>query len=403
MALVYKTILSLVPLLAVSFSVLKGFGVHNQLEPLLLNFLEPLGEQGVEITANILAFVDNIKVGVLGAVGLGVLLYTVVSLIQQIESAFNSTWQVRRSRSLVERFSHYLSVLLVGPVLVFSAIGMSATVQAHPMFQSLLETETGRLLYDTFTVFLPFLLITVALTFIYLFVPNTRVKPTAALFGAVIAALLFKGASALFTMFIVGSTNYTAIYSAFATLIILILWLYVTWLIVLLGSSIAFYFQYAGKLAYLRRDLQLTPHDYEALALQLMVAVARRFHAGEAALSRRELADRLHIPDDLVEKLVTLLECGGFLVITDTEHEGCMPGGPPEEIAVTAILTHVRHATCRGSGKPTLSVTARVDELLRGAETAANRYIDGLSLKQLAHPEETAGRTDRAGAGGEMP
>ncbi len=93
MSLVYTTLLSLVPLLAVSFSMLKGFGVHNQIEPFMLNLLAPLGDKGHEITAKIIDFVDNVNVGVLGSVGLGVLLYTTVSLIYKIEKVFNFTWE----------------------------------------------------------------------------------------------------------------------------------------------------------------------------------------------------------------------------------------------------------------------------------------------------------------------
>lgn len=106
MSLVYTTILALVPLLAVTFSVLKGFGVHNQLEPLLLKVLAPLGEGGVEITTQIIGFVDNMRVGVLGSVGLALLIYTVISLVQKIEQVFNFTWRVSTQRSFSQRFSN---------------------------------------------------------------------------------------------------------------------------------------------------------------------------------------------------------------------------------------------------------------------------------------------------------
>jgi len=106
MSLVYTTLLSLVPLLAVSFSVLKGFGVHNQIEPALLNLLAPLGDKGLEITDKIIEFVDNIKVGVMGAVGLGLLFYTVVALMQKIESAFNYTWHVQKKPPLLATLQH---------------------------------------------------------------------------------------------------------------------------------------------------------------------------------------------------------------------------------------------------------------------------------------------------------
>ncbi|HLE93238.1 MAG TPA: YhjD/YihY/BrkB family envelope integrity protein, partial [Sulfuricaulis sp.] len=115
MSLVYTTLLSLVPLIALSFSVLKGFGVHNQVRPVLLAFLEPLGEKGIQITDQVIGFVNNIKVGVLGALGLGLLIYTVVTLLQKIELAFNFVWRIKRARPLAQRFSQYLSVLMIGP------------------------------------------------------------------------------------------------------------------------------------------------------------------------------------------------------------------------------------------------------------------------------------------------
>ena len=98
MSLVYTSLLALVPLLAVSFSVLKAFGVHNQLEQILFNVLSPLGDKGHELTALIIEFVDNVKVGVLGSLGLGLLFYTVISMVQKVERAFNYTWRVSHPR-----------------------------------------------------------------------------------------------------------------------------------------------------------------------------------------------------------------------------------------------------------------------------------------------------------------
>ena len=105
MSLVYTTLLSLVPLIAVSFSVLKGFGVHNQVEPMLSSVLAPLGDKGAEITSKIIEFVENTKAGVLGSLGLVLLFYTVVSLIQKIERSFNFTWRISKPRPFAQRFS----------------------------------------------------------------------------------------------------------------------------------------------------------------------------------------------------------------------------------------------------------------------------------------------------------
>ena len=137
MSLVYTTLLSMVPLLAVSISVLKGFGVHDQLQPTLVRLLAPLGEQSVEISARLVGFVENMEIGVLGALGLGMLIYTAISLIQKIESAFNHTWRLQASRNLMQRFSDYLSVIMVGPVLVFSAVGITASLSSNHIVEAL--------------------------------------------------------------------------------------------------------------------------------------------------------------------------------------------------------------------------------------------------------------------------
>ena len=113
--LVYTTLLSFVPFLAVTFSVLKAFDVHHSIEPVLAQALEPLGQKGEEITAQVIEFVSHIKVGVLGVVGIAGLLYTTYSLIDKIETTLNAIWRVQRGRSLTRKFTDYLSVVLVGP------------------------------------------------------------------------------------------------------------------------------------------------------------------------------------------------------------------------------------------------------------------------------------------------
>ncbi|NJD56395.1 MAG: hypothetical protein FIA94_08335 [Nitrospirae bacterium] len=130
MSLVYTTLLSIVPLLAVSFSVLKAFGVHARFLIFLYYFLEPLGQSGVDISMKIIEFVENVKISVLGSIGLSTLIYTVLSMIQKIEGSLNYIWDIKGTRGFSQRFSNYMSVLLIGPVLVFSAIGITATLMS---------------------------------------------------------------------------------------------------------------------------------------------------------------------------------------------------------------------------------------------------------------------------------
>ena len=192
MSLVYTTLLSLVPLLAVSFSLLKAFGVHNQVEPLLRSFLEPLGDKGVEFSQRIMGFVENVQVGVLGTLGMVLLLYTVVSLVQKIEEAFNFIWTIQRPRRLVRRFSDYLSVILVGPVLVFAALGLTAAVMGSSAIQGVFSVEPVAWLVGFIGRLLPYIFVCAAFTFVYIFLPNTRVKFSAALGGGVVAVCCGK-------------------------------------------------------------------------------------------------------------------------------------------------------------------------------------------------------------------
>ncbi|MDH3802623.1 MAG: YihY family inner membrane protein, partial [Deltaproteobacteria bacterium] len=192
MSLVYTTLLAMVPLLAVSFSVLKGFGVHNQIEPLLLNFLRPLGERGVEVTSRIIGFVDSVKAGILGSIGFALLIYTVISLIQKIERACNDTWHVNRSRPLSQKFSDYLSVILIGPVLVFSALGITASVMSTAVVQKMVAIKVFGSLMELATKLVPYLLVIAAFTFVYIFVPNTRVRFRSALTGGLVAGVLWE-------------------------------------------------------------------------------------------------------------------------------------------------------------------------------------------------------------------
>ena len=183
MALAFKTLLSLAPLLAVVFSLLKAFGVHNRMEPALAEALAPLGEKGQEITAHLIGFVNKMSAGALGSVGLVTLFITVLSLMGTIEEAFNHIWRVRAPRKLARRFSDYLSAVLVGPVLIFAAVTITATLQSHAIVQSLLSLQPLGFVILSLLRLVPYLTLWAAFSFVYLFIPNTRVRLKSALVG----------------------------------------------------------------------------------------------------------------------------------------------------------------------------------------------------------------------------
>ena len=192
MALAFKTLLSLAPLLAVLFSILKAFGVHNRMEPAMAEALAPLGDKGREITAYLIGFVDKMSAGALGAVGLVTLFLTVLSLMHSIEEAFNRIWRVRASRTVARKFSDYLSAILVGPVLVFAAVTITATLQSSNVVRALLSSDALGKGILTLLRLVPYLTLWGAFTFVYVFIPNTRVRIRSAVVGGLIAAILWQ-------------------------------------------------------------------------------------------------------------------------------------------------------------------------------------------------------------------
>ncbi len=345
MSLVYTTLLSIVPLLALSFSVLKALGVHQRMEPFLYQFFQPMGPQGVEVAERILGFVDNMKVGVLGSVGLALLVYTVISLVQKIERSFNMIWRVPEMRSMAQRFSNYLSVIMVGPpLLMVSAIGgVTATIFSSEIAQNLIAIEPFGSLIVLASRFTPFFLVVGAFTFVYIFIPNTRVKLRYAFIAGLVAGVSWQAGGMLFASFVAGSAKYAAIYSGFAVGIILLIWTYLNWMILLLGASLAFYLQNPGGAVAKRRNVQLAPELQERVGLALMWMVAKPFSRGEPAPQQESLEQQLRIPGEVTRKISDKLIRAGLLNLAGgRDGDQLVPGRTLDLITVGSVLRAVR-------------------------------------------------------------
>ena len=380
--LVFTTLLSLVPFLAVMFSVLKAFGVHHQIEPLLTQALDPLGPKSIEVTAKIIDFVENLKIGVLGMVGIAGLIYTTYSLVDKIEQAFNAIWMVRQGRPLGRKFTDYLSVVLVGPVLVFTAFGALASLQSHTVVQSLKDMEP----FGTFLVYsaeiVPFVMLCAVFTFFYKFLPYTQVHTTSALIGGVSASILWGVAGEIFAKFVTASAKYSAIYSSFAVLVLFLLWLYAGWLIILIGAQFSFFHQHPT--AYLSRQLwqQGTPAFRERITMNVLLALACRHLQGERPVSPSELAVKLNLPDALmVEELERLIDAG--MVGLMKEPEGVSLIKPPELISIKEILDIVWDGSPTKSSLP-IHPDDPLEVLLQRRDEAVTQTLVGHTLRSLA-------------------
>jgi membrane protein len=393
MALVYSTLLSLVPLLAVSFSVLKAFGAHQLVRPTLAEALEPLGPRGVEITNRVVRFVDNIQVGVLGVVGVVGLLYTALLLLDKIEDGLNHIWQARRGRSLIRKFSDYLSLLLVGPVLIFTALGMMAAMQSHWLVQRLFGVSALQAVATfLFGQVAPFVFLSVAFAFLYTVVPNTRVRPASALVGGAVAAILWHLAGLAFTAFIAGSTRYTAIYSSFAVLVIFLIWLYVAWLIVFVGAQVAYFYQYPSSYLAARQRYGLPFR--ERLALAALVEVTRRALARQPPARLEEIAVTIDAPVKSLEHVIDDLVARGVL-LRAAEPEGLALARGPDEVTAADILAIV--ADPEDAPAEDVRLPAAVAAVLGARDRAVRESLGRVTLRTLAgEPPREAGVTSLA-------
>ena len=381
MALAFKTLLSLAPLLAVIFSILKGFGVHNRMEPALAEALAPLGEKGKEVTGYLIGFVDKMSAGALGSIGLVTLFITVLSLMGTIEQAFNRIWHVKSSRKLTRRFSDYLSVILVGPVLVVAALTITATLQSNAFVQKMISLEPFGTVILTFLKFVPYFTLWGAFTFLYFLVPNTRVKLTSALVGGLVAAVLWQTVGWGFTVFVASSTRYYVIYSSFAILLLFLLWLHVGWVIVLLGAQVAYAHQHFRFYEGERELLVNNPAGREKLALHMMFLIGRNFFHGLDPLSVTALANQLYLPAGLVRDFMETFR-QSRLVLPVADEETFVLARDPERISIKEILDCVRNS---GVKKPSVrnDDEVAIEQLLQKVDDSVARTLEGKSLQTL--------------------
>ncbi|MEX5215881.1 MAG: YihY family inner membrane protein [Nitrospiraceae bacterium] len=379
--LVYTTLLSLVPFLAVTVSVLKAFGVHQQIEPLLSQALEPLGPSGQEITSRVVGFVSNLKVGVLGIVGVAGLFYTTYSLIDKIEQTFNAIWNVRHGRSLTRKFADYLSVVLVGPVLIVTAFGLLASIQNHALVQRILDLQPLGFIFVWIAEYLPFLILWSVFTFFYKFIPHTEVRVWSACVGGATAALLWGVAGEGFAAFVADSSKYSVIYSSFAIMILFLLWLYVGWLIILIGAQVAYFHQHphAYELHFLWR--QGTHAFRERTALRLLASMATRTIGGKPPATLDDLAADAGVPLSIIDDLIDELRSSG-LVERLEDSKALVLLRPPELIGIQTVLDILREKSA-GMSKVSTSGDA-IDDVIRCRDDAAARALSGLTLRNLA-------------------
>lgn len=383
MSLVYTTVIAVVPLLALSFSVLKGFGLHNEVEPMLLDALEDLGDKRFDIISNVMSFIDNIKVGVLGAVGFALLIYSVISMMHKIEHSFNYTWQIKRDRNMSQRFRDYLSVIFVGPLMIFLSAAITTSANTGVVINYIEALPAGSSLVALVGDVIPYLIMSTGFAFIYMFLPNTQVKLLPAFVGGLVTAIIWKIMGWGVATFIANSASSIAIYSAFASVIILMVWMYVGWLVLLVGASVSFYFQNPQYILIRRDSMHLNGENSESLALSVLYLIGYNYQKKMPAWDVDSLGRRLRVAPHLVDDMLEFLEVQNYIIRAGENGSDIYPALPVEQIMIGKLLRKVRELSLDGQREREIRGEPPVALLLDDMRAMIDERFGDKSLKDI--------------------
>jgi membrane protein len=384
-ALVYATLLSIVPLLAVMFSLLKGFGYHNKLEPFLSRILKPLGDQAVQtIVPTIVNFVGNADIAALGAFGFLFFLLSSISIVNTMERAFNDLWRVQKNRNFYRRIGDYLSVLVIGPVLTLAVITVTASLQNYKLIRALNEIPIVEILVNRAA---PIFTSWIVFCFLYLFIPNTKVRFFSALYGAVIAGSLWELMNAVFTKFIVISYQSgvkAALYASFAVFPLFLVWLFFSWTVVLLGSEISYVHQNLDKVSWEEQTESVSWRMAERIALKIMLVVSQKFCKDEKAPSLSDLSEYLQVPEYAVKNVLTMLLNLNLVNVVGRGEERYAPAKCLEGLNLREIMVRLRNLGISDQRDSTDdAISSLVDEIQSRYDMALNQAFDDASLRDL--------------------
>jgi membrane protein len=348
-ALSFATILSIVPFLALAFAVLKGLGVHNILEPFIL---ERLTAGSQEVADRIITYINNTKMGSVGAIGLVALIITVISLLGNVEEAFNAIWGVKETRSFGRKFSDYVSVVVSAPILFLAATSISTTLQSQSLVSWLTKTRyIGDFVLSLFQL-VPYLSICAALIFLYIFIPNTKVRIGSALLGGILAGVIWQMAQWGYIHFQVGVSKYNAIYGTLSALPVFMVWMYTSWIIILFGVEIVCAHQ--NRSTYLNEShcTSLNYAEREIISLVLIVASARSYYRDEAPWTCDRYVAETGLPAKVVKELLAQLVEQKYLAATGGDDPAYIPVRAPEHMYISEIMEDLKNygESCELSG-----------------------------------------------------
>jgi membrane protein len=384
-SLAYATILGFIPLFALLFAILQAIGLPRLLATYTLERLAP-GSR--DFATQILQYIETTKVTSLGVFGVVALLLDLVIVMTNVEKAFNKTWQVSRTRTWSRKVSDYLSIFLIFPILMAVALTFSTSLWGLQHVISILSDIMPAIFFTATRWLVSLGILWFAFIFIYLVMPNTRVRFWSAVLGGVVGGTVWQVAQWIFTAIQAGATYYNAIYGALYHLLFLFIWLFWCWLILLFGAEIANAHQNLDCLTrQFRRPLAPPEPVDEYLCLAALVSIGDRFWRRQPPLSRDELSRILPRGNHLAQRVTLALQQCGFIVevIPDRPNGSpqFLPGLPLDQVTVDEVLCSLRQSR-GGALDMALAGEPRLLQLLKPlVEAPCPSAWQGLTLQKL--------------------
>ena len=380
MGLVYATLLALIPLVAFSFSILKAFGAHRELEPLIYEFFAPMGASAADLTRRVMDFADKVRSGLVGTLGLALLLWTLIGTMKKVEDSFNFVWRVEQPRSFARRFAEYLGLLVIGPVLVAAVVGATQLAGSSRSLRLLSSLPLLDNLWNLTLLVTPYLVVSALFSALYLYIPNTRVAPRSAVIGGIGAGVLWAAVGKIFTTFVLASARLTMIFAGFAIVVAALVWTYLGWLILLLGAQLSFYVQNPNYLRLGLTQLRLSNVETERLSLAIMYLVGEAHERGGTRWNSSTLAARLGLPGIAVTRIAEALASERLLV--SAENDDLLPGRSLGQITLLEILEVARNHAGPHVPHSAAEVPA-VDRFCAGLEASWRERCGSQTLEEL--------------------
>ena len=312
-SLTFYTLLSIVPVAAMFFGVAKGFGFERRLQEELFNRFP--GQEAVlnQVISFSNSLLEQTQGGLIAGIGMLVLFWAVLKVLGHIEMALNDIWGIKESRSWGRKFSDYLSIMLISPILVLmsGSVTVFITTRVAQITQKVELMGVISQLIFLLLKFTPYVLIWALFTFLYIIMPNTKVNFKAGLLGGVVAGTLYQIAQWGYISFQIGAAKYNAIYGSFAALPLFLMWLQISWWIVLFGAELSFANQNVDTYEYEPDCLRVSPGFKKLLALQIAHLLIKKFENGDRPLTDSQISAQLEMPIRLVHNILfDLVESG---------------------------------------------------------------------------------------------